>query len=131
MRMRPLSDKVKYLGQIIDKMDGNWINPEQLRENKIFTLNIVTMLQAFWILADYFQIYIPNICNVIAPLNDLLKRNVKWCWIDKCEKVFHELKHILTPTLLLTHFYSKLDIILVYVYKRLRFRSCASSQIWR
>lgn len=52
----------------------------------------ITRLQAFLWLANYYQSYIPNMQNLRAPQNNLLKKGVKWNWTDKCEKAFEEIK---------------------------------------
>ena len=39
-----------------------------------------------------------------APLNHLLKKDVKWNWSDHCQKVFVKLKTAITSNLTLTHY---------------------------
>lgn len=72
----------------------------------------VMMLQAFLSLANNYQIYIPNIHNVKAPLIDLFEKEYKMVSIYKCQKAFKELKSILTSDLSSTHFCPKLETIL-------------------
>ena len=66
--------QIKYLGQIINAK-GRTPDPE--REEAIKSMpvpNNVTKLQAFLGLAKYYGIYIPNMQNLRAPLNKLLKK---------------------------------------------------------
>lgn len=46
-----------------------------------------------------------------APLNNLLKKDVKWNWTDKCQSAFKEIKKVLTSDLSLDHFDRKLKIV--------------------
>ena len=39
-----------------------------------------------------------------APLNHLLKKDVKWNWMDECKKALKKLKTALIPNLALTHY---------------------------
>ena len=39
-----------------------------------------------------------------APLNHVLKKDVKWNWTDECKKAFEKLKTVLTLNLALTHY---------------------------
>lgn len=55
-------------------------------------LNNGNILQVFLGILNYYQIYIPIIHNVGISLNGLLKKIPKWCWTDKCQKAFGQLK---------------------------------------
>ena len=64
----------------------------------------VAALQSFLGLANYYNSYIPNMHIQRAPLNHLLKKDIKWNWMDECKKAFEKLKTVLTPNLALTHY---------------------------
>ena len=69
--------KIKYLGQVID--EKGW-TPDPNRADTIKympTLTNVAALQSFWGLANYHNSYIPNMHILRAPLNHLLKKDVK------------------------------------------------------
>ena len=67
-------DKIKYLGQIIDK-DGRRPDPERsLAIKNMPEPHNVTTLQSFLGLANYYQSFIPNMHTLRAPLNELLKK---------------------------------------------------------
>ena len=69
---------IKYLGQIID---ANRWRPDNERffalKNMPSPTNVST-LQAFLGLVNYYSVYVPNIHKWKAPLNNLLKKDVKW-----------------------------------------------------
>ena len=56
--------------------------------------------------------FIPNLHNLRAPLNELLRKEKKWIWTKECEQAFREIKNKRTSDLFLTHFDPNLDIIL-------------------
>ena len=66
-------DRIKYLGQIIDK-EGRRPDPQRTEAiEKMPAPNSVTKLQSFLGLVQYYAIYIPKIHDLRAPLNELLK----------------------------------------------------------
>ena len=67
--------KIKYLGHIIDK-DGRRPNPEQGAAIKDMPApNYITSLQSFLELANYYHIFIWNMHDLCAPINELLKKD--------------------------------------------------------
>ena len=64
----------------------------------------VEALQSFRGLANYYHSYIPNMHILRDPLNHLLKKDVKWNWMDECKKALEKLKTALTSNLALTHY---------------------------
>ena len=86
-----LMSQIKYLGQIINAKDQT-PDPERAEAIKSMPVpNNVTKLQAILSLAHYYGIYIPNIQNLRAPLNNLLKKGVKWDWTKDCERDFQKI----------------------------------------
>ena len=78
--------KIKYLGQVIDKK-GRTPDPNRVDAIKYRpALTNVAALQSFLGLANYYNSYIPNMHILRAPLNHLLKIDVKWNWTDECKK---------------------------------------------
>ena len=59
----------------------------------------VSSLQSFLGLANCYCNYIPNMHTLKAPLNKLLKKDVKWNWLVNCQKAFDNLKTALTSDL--------------------------------
>ena len=71
-------NKIKYLGQIIDH-EGRRSNPKRTEAIKNMPIpDNVSKLQSFLGLANYYNLYIPNMHELRAPLNKLLSKNKKW-----------------------------------------------------
>ena len=106
-----LLEEIKFLGHVINK-DGK--KPDKSRAVAIKDMpnpkNVKTQ-QSFLGLVRYYQDFIPNLHNLRAPLNELLRKEKKWIWTKECEQAFREIKNKLTSDLFLTHFDPNLDII--------------------
>ena len=95
---------MKYLGQVIDEK-GRTPDPSRTDAIKYMSAPTnVAALQSFLVMANYYNIYIPYMHKVRAPLNHLLKKDVKWNWTDECKKAFEKLKTALTSNLALIHY---------------------------
>ena len=70
-------NKIEYLGQIIDH-EGRRPNPKRTDAIKNMPIpDNVTKLQSFFGLANYYNLYIPNMHELRAPLNKLLSKNIE------------------------------------------------------
>lgn len=56
----------------------------------------VTKLLSFLGLANYYRHFIKGYSSIVNPLTDLLKKDAKWVWSDRCEEAFVRLKEILS-----------------------------------
>ena len=105
-----LLEEIKYLGHVINK-DGK--KPEKSRTAAIKDMpnpkNVKTQ-QTFLGLVSYYQDFIPNLHNLRAPLNEVLRKERKWTWTKECEQAFREIKNKLASDLFLTHFDPNLDV---------------------
>ena len=103
--------KIKYLGQIIDE-NGRRPDPERAAAIKDMPApKNITSLQSFLGLANYYNVFVPNIHKLRAPLNELLKKDQKWIWTQECQEAFQEIKNVLTSDLFLTHYDPKKEIV--------------------
>ena len=104
-------EKIKYLGHIIDK-DGRRPDPEQVTAIKdMLAPKNVSALESFVGLANNYQVFISNMHNLCAPLNELMKKDKDWEWTPECQEAFIKIKEVLTLDLFLTHYNPDLDII--------------------
>ena len=99
------------LGQIINH-EGRRPNPKRTETIKNMPIpDNVTKLQSFLGLANYYNLYIPNMHELRAPLNKLLSKNKKWCWTKECNNTFNKMKKCLLSNLALAHYDSKKKLI--------------------
>eukprot|EP01071_Lankesteria_metandrocarpae_P012078 Lankesteria_metandrocarpae@DN5490_c1_g1_i2.p1 len=83
---------VKLLGHVVG-VNGIKPNPEKVQaiHNAIAPSNRAE-LRSFLGLANYVSRFVPHFAHMTAPLNDLLKKGVKYEWGDWQEEAFLELK---------------------------------------
>lgn len=104
--------QLKYLGHIISK-DGITLDDSRIKA-------IVSMkspkdrkeLERFLGVINYVSKFIPNFQNLFSPLRSLLKKDVNFIWLEQHERVFNELKKILTEKPVLQFFDEKLPVVL-------------------
>jgi len=69
---------------------------DQLRKN-------VGDVRSFHGFASFYRRFVPNFSSLVAPLSELVKKDVIFCWREKHEQVFQKLKaqliNALVPTL--------------------------------
>ena len=73
----------------------------------------ISELRSFTGLANYFRKYLANYARHMAPLNELLRKNIPWCWNDAQEKAFQWAKHALqhAPVLAMPDFSKPFKVI--------------------
>ena len=84
--------EVEFLGIVIRP---NGIKMEEEKVKGILewpTLKCVKDVQKFLELANYYHQFIERFALIARPLHDLAKKDQKWNWMERQEKVFRELK---------------------------------------
>lgn len=90
-----LHKEVKYLGHIISK-DGIRPTSENIEAIKNMKRpQTIRNVRSFLGTVNFYGKFIPNIADKRKPLNELLKKNVKFIWSAECETAFEELKNYL------------------------------------
>jgi hypothetical protein len=56
----------------------------------------VHQIRSFLGLAGYYRRFIPGFSKIAKPMTELLKKEIKFHWDDKCEEAFHTLRKLLT-----------------------------------
>ena len=105
-----LQDSVQYLGHVIDK-EG--IHPVEKKVEAILAPKPpknIEQLQSFMGMVNYYGKFIPNLSTIAAPLNELRKKEVKWKWTKREEKVFEQLKQQIASAKVLVHYDPKLPL---------------------
>lgn len=90
-----LKNEIQYLGHIISK-EG--IKPTNANIKVIQGLKppkTIKEVRSFLGTVNFYGKFIPDIAGKRKPLNDLLKKNVKFVWSDDCQRAFEELKESL------------------------------------
>ena len=67
----------------------------------------ISSLQSILGLANYYNIFVPNIHCLRASLSKLLKKDAEWVWTTKCQEPFEKIKGMLKSDLFLTHYDKK------------------------
>jgi hypothetical protein len=94
-------DSVKILGHTISK-EGISVDPSKVQEVMDWKPpKTVHQIHSFLGLAGYYRHFIPDFSRIAKPMNELLKKGVKFVWSEDCEKAFHTLRQHLTTALVL------------------------------
>lgn len=107
-----LADEVTYLGHRINK------HGRQPTEDKVQAIknlpepNNVKELQAFLGMLNYYGCYLPNLSTVLAPLHELLGKDVAWSWGPKQSNAMQESKNLLRSSSILVHFDSAKKLVM-------------------
>lgn len=104
--------EVIYLGH---KITDKGILPDSSKFQVIKDYPIPTNADAvrrFVAFCNYYRKFVPNFAQIAQPLNNLLKKGVKFCWNDIHQNSFNKLKQILiSPTILRYPDFSKTFIV--------------------
>jgi hypothetical protein len=94
-------DSVKFLGHAISS-EGISVDPTKVQEVMDWKPpTSVHQIRSFLGLAGYYHRFIPDFSKIAKPMTELLKKEVKFHWDDKCEEAFHTLRKLLTTALVL------------------------------
>ena len=88
--------EIGFLGHIVSA-EGIFVDPQKveaiLRWEQPQT---ITEIRSFLGLAGYYRRFVEGFSKIAAPLSRLTRKDVKFCWDDRCEASFQELKQRLT-----------------------------------
>ncbi len=87
--------KVKYLGHIIENNSIHPVYDNVLPVRDFPVPKNQKNVRQFLGKVNFYHSYIPNSAIVLAPLHNLLKKNVPFVWNDKCEASFNKIKQCL------------------------------------
>lgn len=106
------ADSVTYLGFVIDK-DGVHTCPKKVEAIKnVKVPTNVSELRSFLGLVMYYAKFVPNISMILAPLYQLLQKDVKFQWDTQCDAAFNKVKQVLVSSKVLAHYSLNLPLIL-------------------
>ena len=109
-KCRFLQPRVIFLGH---RIDADRIHPTEKKLKAIVQAPAsenVQELRSFLGVINYYGKFIPNAATILAPLNQLLCKDVKWKWDQRCQKSFKQAKQTLTLNKVLMHYNPSLPI---------------------
>ena len=103
---------VEYLGHIID---ATGLHPSESKVEAIRkapTPTNVTELKSFLGLLSYYRKFLPDLATLLAPLHELLRKDIKWKWTTDHEEAFQQVKSLLHSSSVLVHYDEKKPLII-------------------
>jgi hypothetical protein len=103
---------VTYLAH---RIDADGLHPTDSKLRAIAnapTPENVTQLKSFLGLLMFYSRFLPHHSSVLAPLNELLRRDVPWRWSKKEDQAFNSAKTLLLESDTLVHYDDKLQLYL-------------------
>ena len=64
----------------------------------------VQELRSFLGMLNYYGKFISNLCSILHPLNQLLRKDRQWDWTEECSHAFQSAKEQLTSSTVLAHY---------------------------
>lgn len=105
-------EQVEYMGHIISrhglrktkgKVEAIIYAPEP---------STISQVRSFCGMVNYYAKFVPNLAKMLRPIYDLLMKTEKFCWTEKCQEAFEEIKEVLASDSCLVHFNPELPIVL-------------------
>jgi hypothetical protein len=88
--------EIKFLGHTISQA-GIAIDPDKVQEVMNWKPpTTVCQIRSFLGLAGYYRRFILDFSRIAKPITELLKKEAKFVWSQKCEDAFHALRQHLT-----------------------------------
>ena len=87
-----MKKKVAFLGHVVDG-EGIHCDPTKIEAVRDWgTPSTVSEIRSFLGLASYYRRFVPKFSTVASPLTDLIKKDQKFEWTERCEEAFQLLK---------------------------------------
>ena len=97
------TDKLSYLGFVISP-SGISMDPKKVSAVMEWAPPIdVTGVQSFLGFANFYRQFIPNFSQIVTPLTNLTRKDVKFEWSASCQLAFDTLKQAFSSDVLLLH----------------------------
>jgi hypothetical protein len=88
--------EINFLGHTISQA-GIAVDPDKVQEVMNWKPPMtVCQIRSFLGLAGYYRRFIPDFSRIAKPITELLKKEAKFVWGQKCEDAFHTLRQHLT-----------------------------------
>eukprot|EP00253_Pinus_taeda_P012189 PITA_12189 len=94
--------EIQYLGHVITK-DGIAVDPEKIKAIMEWPVpKDVADVRSFMGLAGYYRRFVEGFSKVAFPITSLHKKGKLFHWTPNCQKIFEQLKHLLTAAPILS-----------------------------
>ena len=105
--------QVTYLGHIVGQGEVKQLSAKVEAIVNFTRPESKKQLMRFPRMAGYYRKFCPNFAAVAEPLTQLLRKRIKFLWIERCDKPFEELKAMLqsAPVLTATDFKSPFKLV--------------------
>ena len=99
-----LQDEVTYCGYVVGKEGIRPMpsNVEAVQDAPAPTN--VSELRSFLGMVNYYHAYLSRMATMTEPLHQLLRKDVRWAWGEKCKVAFVAVKKMLCTAPLLVHY---------------------------
>ena len=97
-------ESVEYLGHIIDAKGPHPTKAKMVAVQNAPVPQDITQLKSFLGLIKYYRKFLPDLYSLLAPLNNLLQKGVKWTWTEAQQTTFYEAKCLLQSSVVLAHY---------------------------
>ena len=108
-----MAASVSYLGHLIDQKGLHPLQEKVKAVKEAPSPTNVSELKAYLGLLTYYSKFLPNMADVLAPLYQLLHKDVNWKWTNVEKKAFQASKDLLTSDSLLVHFNPDFELVLM------------------
>ena len=89
------TDSITFMGHVVTK-DGLKSDPEKMRAISDFPVpQKVDDVRCFLGMVNYMSKFLPHATDVLQPLYNLLKKDVKWVWSESQNKAFESAKELI------------------------------------
>ena len=99
-----LSESVEYLGHHIDAAGLHTTDSKVRAVKEAPCPRNVRELRSFLGLLHYYGRFLPNLADLLQPLNQLLQANSRWRWTQACKQAFERAKQLLMTAPVLAHY---------------------------
>ena len=104
--------EVQFLGHVVNK-EGIKVDPVKIEAvMNLERPKTPTEVRSFMGLAGYYRRFVQDFAKIATPLTKLTRKNEKFEWNEKCERIFHELKARLVSSHVLTVLDNRGDFVI-------------------
>ncbi len=107
-----MAPEVTYCGQRVDKEGVRPVQEKVEAISKAPAPTSASQLKSYLGMLNFYHRYLPDLATMLAPLHELLRKEVKWYWGDAQESAFNESKQLLQSAEVLVHYTADRELVL-------------------